>query len=57
LSFAAIHGYTEVVEALLKGGADTQVADARGWTALDYAYWNNRPAVVKMLNEAGQGRT
>ncbi|CAN0161170.1 unnamed protein product, partial [Laminaria digitata] len=55
--FAACHGSVEVVKELARHGLDMNVVDAGGLTALHYQAWENNPAVVDALVEAGASVT
>ena len=50
---AAGRGYSEVVELLLKHGADPDRRDRDGDTALKYAAWNDDVVVVEALIAGG----
>ena len=49
LHYAARYGRASCVESLLKAGADTSLKDKDGKTALDLAYKNTEPEVVRLL--------
>jgi len=60
LMFAAMHGlrgaqgdWNQIVSALLKHGATTNMARANGDTALTIAQWNGHGAIVNLLLNAG----
>jgi ankyrin repeat protein len=50
---AAREGYIEHVRALLDAGADIQVEDSDGWTALKYALDNSHHDVAALLKAYG----
>lgn len=51
--------FTNIVNLLLKGGADVNITDNEGNTAIDYAYTNNREAyhLLNKEQEGGRRRT
>ncbi|KAJ1476917.1 ankyrin repeat-containing domain protein [Baffinella frigidus] len=53
LLLAAQNGHAEVVQLLLKAGADTSTMDTDGLTPLHFAVSNGHAAVVKLLLDAG----
>ncbi|KAI8867640.1 hypothetical protein GQ42DRAFT_138322, partial [Ramicandelaber brevisporus] len=53
LIYAASFGYEEIVELLLKSGADVDAQDKTGWTALMWATNNNHHNVARLLLENG----
>ena len=54
LMLAAQHGRNDIVQRLLRAGADTDQTDqALGWTALHWATRGEHPAVVRALITAG----
>lgn len=53
LSQAVYSGELEIVKLLLQRGADPNVLEGEGWTALLVATEKNRPDMVKVLLEAG----
>lgn len=50
---AALLGNEKVVELLLRGGADPNIADRIGATPLFYAVWTEQERIVKMLLASG----
>jgi len=57
LNEAARHGSIEIVQLLLKNGAQVEVAtDDHGWTPLYEAIRDNRPDVVRLLLEHGANK-
>jgi hypothetical protein len=57
LSIACYRGYADVVELLLKHGADPYAEDERGRTsAIEWAYLNHRYDVIRVLHAAGYER-
>lgn len=53
---AAIHGYREVVQELLKHGARVDGTDTKGWTILDLvdkAHSQNKDVIIAMLKARG----
>jgi hypothetical protein len=50
---ASIPGHVEIVELLLKAGADVTLKDKEGWTALRYATAHQQHDVAKILTEFG----
>jgi ankyrin repeat protein len=53
LMSAAANGKTEVVGVLLENGADVNLKDDRGFTALTYAKIGNHDDVVELLRKHG----
>ena len=53
LHFAALYGQFDIVDELVKKGADVDVKDAAGRTALDYACRYGHEKVAKLLKSAG----
>lgn len=53
LSYAPVKGDLDEVNMLLEAGADPNVCDATGDTALMWAAHGNNPAVIRRLVEAG----
>jgi ankyrin repeat protein len=60
LMIAVNSGHLSIVEFLLENGADVNMADSTGWTALDYAKLeldNGKklpvPAIIDILEKAG----
>ncbi|KAL5013770.1 hypothetical protein ScPMuIL_008040 [Solemya velum] len=53
LILACKHGYTGVVERLLRSDVETDVTDAEGRTALWHACSNGNAAIVRLLLETG----
>jgi len=55
LMIAATHGRPEVVKILLEAGADVNLQDAEGHTAMDYALFDPKPSrkVIALLEKAG----
>lgn len=51
LMTATIRGYSEVVKMLLEAGADPNLENYDGLTALDLAYETSSPEIVKILEE------
>lgn len=49
LHLAARHGYTEVVEKLIKAGADVNIANRNGDTPLGLARRNGHREITEML--------
>ena len=49
----AYHGYKDVVQLLLDGGADPNKANVSGWTLIHEAAWNGYKAVVQLLLKGG----
>ncbi|KAH6612436.1 ankyrin repeat-containing domain protein, partial [Boeremia exigua] len=50
---AAARGFTDVVDLLVKSGANVDQYDAGGYTALHRAAMNNHPAIMTLLLQAG----
>ena len=50
---ATVEGYTDSVKVLLDSGADVNAKDEGGWTALFWAAFAQRRAVVRLLLEKG----
>lgn len=60
LCYASSHGYADIVEALLKAGANTAERDKKcfsGLAPLHYAVSHNRVEVIKLLLDAGADPT
>lgn len=53
LIWAAYNGDEAGVKKLMAGGADPNVRDGKGWTALNWASFNGYPGVVKALLSSG----
>jgi len=53
LIMATVNGHTEIVRALLSRGADANMKDADGWTALTFAQEYGHAEIEKLLREAG----
>ena len=53
LHFAALYGQLDIVEALLKKGADVNEMDTAGRTAIDYACRYGHEKVAKLLKSSG----
>ncbi|PNH11371.1 Serine/threonine-protein kinase TNNI3K [Tetrabaena socialis] len=53
LHYASLNGSKEVVEALLRAGADMAAKGKDGWTALHYASLKGSKEVVEALLRAG----
>jgi len=54
LMTSAFHGHTEIVDTLLKHGANAKAVDLQGSTALGYCFGGSRkPEVVNLLIDAG----
>jgi uncharacterized protein len=49
--YAAIYGYGEVVELLIKGGVDLSATDEDGRTALHYAAMLGYEPIVELLTK------
>ena len=49
--WASLNGHTKVVKELIKKGADVNVTDNKGKTALDYS--QNKPVVSDLLKRSG----
>ena len=50
---AAEKGFVSVIQVLLAKGADSGRHDYTGRSALMWAEWSRRPAVARVLREAG----
>jgi len=50
---AAWAGNGEIVSELILAGADLNIRDSNGWTALHWAAWKNRPEIAEMLLSKG----
>lgn len=50
---AAYYGHAEIVDALLARGANVNLHDGKGKTALAIAQEKNRPQIVQLLRKAG----
>lgn len=48
---AAKYGRREVVQLLIAHGADVTAHNRSGWTALQYASYNNRPDIEELLRK------
>ena len=55
LMIAVAFNYRDVVRVLLEAGADPNIKDSDGWTALDWAHYYNYRRITKILNEYGAG--
>ena len=53
LMAAVVKGNIEIIEMLIAGNADTNIADANGTTALHYATLFKQTEIVKLLVKAG----
>ncbi|MCY6488794.1 ankyrin repeat domain-containing protein [Leptolyngbya sp. GGD] len=53
LHYAADHGHTDVVQALLAAGADVTILDKKGRTARDIAIQQGYTEIVRLLKQAG----
>ena len=51
--FAAINGHERMIELLIRRGAEVNLQDIKGYTALMYAALLDHPAVVRRLLRAG----
>lgn len=49
LHHAAIKGHTDIVQTLLRYGADHEVVDMADYTALDLALWYRHNDIIKIL--------
>jgi len=49
LMYAASHGWQDIVQALLEGGADPSPQDTKGRTAIDHAEAAGYPAIADVL--------
>lgn len=49
LIVASVRGYQEVVELLLQQGADTEIRDCRGWSAVEHASYRAHMSIVDAL--------
>jgi len=58
LHYAAGVGRSDIVELLIKNGADINATDGvKGATPLDYAYWKNQMNIVETLKKLDAQRT
>ena len=53
LLYASIYGYKNIVEILLKNGADINIQDVNGWTALIFASNHGHKDIVEILLKNG----
>jgi hypothetical protein len=53
LMIAAQYGYVEILEQLIRSGADVRLTDDRGWNALFFAASNGHFEVCKILLDCG----
>jgi hypothetical protein len=53
LMIAAQYGYVEILEQLIRSGADVRLTDDRGWNALFFAASNGHLEVCKILLDCG----
>ena len=53
LMVAGQYNYRSVVTVLLDNGADPNIQDGEGWTAMDWAILFNNKRVVKILSSYG----
>ena len=51
--FASYNGDEEMVQLLLRAGADVNASDEKGWTALMVAVFRGKMEVVRLLLQAG----
>lgn len=56
LQSAACHGFTDVLDLLLRRGVDVSIADADGWTSLHFAAAAGHAAAVSAILESAEGR-
>jgi hypothetical protein len=56
LMMGAMFGSSEVVKQLLDAGADTDLKNAGGQTAMDYAINGSRPDAIAMLRKVSQAK-
>eukprot|EP00124_Ichthyophonus_hoferi_P004795 Ihof_evm4s579 gene=Ihof_evmTU4s579 len=52
LHYAALYGSVEIVERLLRAGADPMIIDSRGKTPLSYAYAKSHKEIILILQAA-----
>lgn len=55
--YAAFCGHLEILQALIKRGADAEKKDSEGRSPLDYAIWNGHEDCVKELLETPESDT
>ena len=55
--YASIYGHTEVVKLLVDNGADMNIKDVDGWTALMYASSYVYTEIINILRAAQSGGT
>jgi hypothetical protein len=53
LMIAAQYGYTEILESLIRAGANVRLTDDRGWNAVFFAASNGHLEVCKLLLDCG----
>lgn len=53
LHYAVRYNHREVIDALLRKGASTEIRDSNGWTILQLAVWKNNDYVASHLIEKG----
>ena len=53
LHFAATQGHEEVIDLLLDHGANIDVQNEKGWTAVTYASTRNQVGAMKLLMRRG----
>lgn len=52
LIIASINGYEDIVRKLLEYGANANIIDLQGKTALDYAVLHRHQSIVQLLQDA-----